>query len=124
MQVLGRDGGCGSAADDVLALLGEEQGHHAVVVVPVGGRAEEQIHGYPLADPNHAGGGIVAGLVVVQPVALVHQNGGKGLGRITGGSLRLHIGDNILPLPAEVVGGADARVWASVAHEDENIALL
>ena len=57
------------------------------------------------------------GLCVVQPVALVHQNGGKGLGRVTGGSLRLHIGDNILPLPAEVVGGADARVWASVAHE-------
>ena len=36
-------GGC-PAADDVLALLGEKQTHHAVAVILVGRRAEQDVH--------------------------------------------------------------------------------
>ena len=124
VQILGRDGGRCAAADDVLALLGEEQRQHAVVVIPVRGRAEQQVHRHALADAHHAGRGVVAGLLAVKLVALVHQHGGKRLGRIAHGGQRFHKGDDVLQLPAKVIGHADARVRAAVAHGDKDIPLL
>ena len=34
IQILGDDGGCRSAADDMLARLGEKHGEHAIAIVP------------------------------------------------------------------------------------------
>ena len=123
-QVLGRNGGRGAAADDVLALFGEEQRHHPVRIVAVEGRAEEQVHRLTLPDLHHAGGGVVARLVAVEVVALVHQHRGQGLGSVAHGGQHRHEVDDVLPLPAEVVGDADARMGAAVAHGDEHVALL
>ena len=49
----------------MLASLGEEECHHTVGVVAVGGRSEEDVHRLSLSDADDAGGGIVAGLVIV-----------------------------------------------------------
>ena len=91
----------------MLALLGEEQRQHAVVVIPVRGRAEQQVHRHALADAHHAGRGVVAGLLAVKLVALVHQQDGQVLGRVSAKAHGFHELDDVFPLPAEVVSHAD-----------------
>ena len=108
----------------MLALLGEEQVHHAVAVVAVARRAEEQVHRHALADAHDAGGRVVAGLAAVELVDLVDEDGGERLGGVAGHTDGLHEGGDVLALPAEVVAHADARVRAAVAHGDEQVVLL
>lgn len=91
----------------MLAFLGEEQAHHAVAVVPVAGRAEKDIHRHAPADMHHTGGGVVPGLPAVKPVALVHQQGGQVLGRVSAKAYGFHELDDAFPLPAEVVSHGD-----------------
>ena len=113
-----------TAADDVLAFLGEEQGHHAVCVVTVGRRTEQHVHRLSLSDAYDAGGGIITGLLVVEAVAFVHQHGGECFGGVTCMGQSLHKLRDIIPPPAKVVGGADACMGTAVAHGDENVIFL
>ena len=123
-QILGGDGGGRTSADDVLALLGEEQRHHTTRVVSVGGRAEQDVHRLSLADLDHAGGGIVAGLVAVELVALVHQHGGQVLGGVSTRHQSLHEVGDLLPFPTEVVLTTHARMGTTITHGDEHVILL
>ena len=107
----------------MFALLGEEQRHHPVAVVPVGGRTEQDIHRHPPADPDHAGGRIVARLAAVQLVTFVHQNGRQRFCRIAHIRNRLHKGNDVVVFPAEIIGHAHSRMRTAVAHGDEQIAL-
>ena len=108
----------------MLALLGEKQRHHAVGVVAVARRAEQNVHRRAPAHLDHAGRGVVAGLPAVEPVALVDEHGCKRLGRIADGGKHLHKrGDLLLP-PAEVIRPADPGVRAAVAHGDEHVVFL
>ena len=72
----------GSAAYDVLSLLGEEQRHHPVAVVTVARRTEKYVHRLPSSYLDHTCGGVVSRLIPIQLVALVHKHGCKRLGGI------------------------------------------
>ena len=118
----GKRGG-GAAADDVLAFLGEEQRHHPVDVVAVARGTEQQIHRYAPPHLDHAGGCVISGLLCIEAVNLVYEDGGQRLGCVADLRHVFHEGDDVLPLPAEVVCHADAGVGATVAHSDEQIPL-
>ena len=60
----------------------------------------------------------------VELVALVNQHGGQVFRRISAGDQCLHIPRDLLPLPAEVVLAAHARMGTAVAHGDEHVILL
>ena len=83
-QILRSNGRRGAATDNAFAALGKEQRHHAGVVIPVAGRAKQNIDRCAAAHPHHAGGGIIAGFAAIQAVTLLHQHGGKRLGIVTG----------------------------------------
>ena len=108
----------------MLALLGEEQRHHSVAVVPVSRRTEEQVHRLSLSDTDNAGCRIVTGMKAVLLVALVNEHGRKSFRRISDIGKGLHKVDYIVTLPAEVVGKTYSGMRTAVAHGDENIVFL
>ena len=124
VQPLCRDGGCRSAADNVLSFLGKEKAHHAVCVVPVAGRAEKHVHRHPLPHPDHTGGGVVPRFPAVKPVAFIHQHRGKHFGGISAKIHRFHKGNDVFPFPAEIVADPDPGVRASVAHGNKDVVFL
>ena len=95
-----------------------------LVVVPVRGRADHQAHGLPLADADGAGGGVVAGLAAVEPIAFLQKDAVQGLGGKAHVVEGFHIGNNVFPLPAEIQFDAHARMDAAVAHHDEHVVFL
>ena len=105
----------------MLSLFREKERHHAVHIVPIGGRSEQNVDGGTLADAHNARRRIVARLFTVQLVHLVDQNGGKGLGGKIAVSQRFEKFDDLLPLPAEIVRKPDARVRTAVAHGDKGV---
>ena len=113
-----------SSAHDMSALLGEEKRHHFIAVVSVRRRTEQKIHRRPFSDPNRTHRGVVARLPVIQTVAFVEKNRGKRFRRKADVVKRLHIGDDVLSVPAEIERKSHTRMDAAVAHGDENIILL
>ena len=114
----------GAAAHNVLALLGKEEREHPVAVVGIARRAEEYVHRLAAADADGAGRRVVAGNVLIQAIALVDEQRRQRLGRVADVRERRHVVDDVLALPAEIVGRADARVRTAVAHGDQNVVLL
>ena len=108
----------------MLALLREEQRHHAVAVVGIARRAEEQIHRLALAYFDYARRRVVSGMTAVELVAFVNEHGGERFRRVADRHERGHEVRDIVALPTEVESRSDSRVRAAVAHRNENITLL
>ena len=101
-QIARGDVGRGAAADDLFALLGEEEVHHLDVVLRIRRRADDQIDALARAHAHHSHGGIVARLALVEAVALIDDVGGDVLGRVVRVVVGLGKVDDVVPLPAVV----------------------
>ena len=123
-EILGCNRRRRTAADDVLTLLGEEQRHHTVGVVSVGGRAKQNVHRFPLSDSDNTCCGIVTRLMTVELITLVNQHGGEIFCRVAACYQRLHIFCNILSLPAKIVFATHTRMRTAVTHGNKYVILL
>ena len=79
-QILRSDGSRRTSADDMLSLLRKIQRHHAIAVISISRRSEQDVHGLSSAYFDDTGGRIVTGLISIFPVALVYEHGCKVFG--------------------------------------------
>ena len=77
-----------------------------------------------VAHAGHGNGGIIAGAAAVEPVALVDDQAGGGLGAVFRQVVGHGVIRNGIPRPAEVHGHAYAGPFRAVTHGDEQVVYL
>ena len=105
----------------MLALLGEKQGHHAVVVAHILRRADRDVHGLPLPYLDNAGCGVVKGLSSVELVGLLDYYRGQQLRCKLCAAEWLEKFNELVTAPVIVENSVLACVEDAVAHGDKNI---
>ena len=105
-----------AAADHMQALLGEEEPEHALVVLRIGRRPDDHVHGLPLAHLEHKRRNVVIRGLQAKGERSVHEHGRKVLRRNIRRVPTLQALDHILAGPALLHHLADACIRDAVRH--------